>query len=508
MNVKPGMTLQPTTDLLVFVSRVVVADQMQLFARRSRFINCLQKTQPFLMPVSRIEVRQHATFQNVERREECGCSVSFVVVGLRTESPRKHRQAFLSSTECLNLTFLINAQHNCVLRRTHIEPQDVTQLFLEVLVVRELECLRQVRLQVVLLPHPLYRRAPDADFRSHRSRRPVRPARRFLLSRLVQNQTGHFRGCRRFMTATRRVLPDAVESTFVKPQPPQPNRFSRRADLSGDVLVLQSSTRHEKHLCSQHQSRLRKMDRSKIAGAVQRGLHRDWSPEQIAGRLRDESPHERSRRVCSATIYLWIKQDEHRELWESHLRRRGKLSRKRNPNPKPESAHIRNRPEVFEARARMGDFEGDTILGRQGSGGIVTLVDRKSRLTLLAKIDSKQAEHVAHRSRLRLKRLADAPLCSVTLDNGTEFADFAQLETLFEIHLYFADPGCPHQRGTNENTNGLLRQYFPRGTDFRTISFAELRRVEDLLNNRPRDCLGYRTPNEIFFGPEPSQRRN
>lgn len=253
---------------------------------------------------------------------------------------------------------------------------------------------------------------------------------------------------------------------------------------------------------------VRRMDRPHISGTVRQGLHNDWSPEQISGRLRDEFPNDRSRHVSSGTIYAWIERDEHRDLWESHLRRRGRRPRPRRADSRRDAARIRNRPKVIEDRARLGDFEGDTILGRQGTGGVVTLVDRKSRLTLLARVDSKEAAHVAHRSRLRLKKLGDDPLESVTIDNGSEFADFTKLEKSFGIRLYFADPGRPYQRGTNENTNGLLRQYFPKGTDFRTISFAELRRVENLINNRPRACLGFRTPNEVFFGDHTTPRCN
>ena len=119
---------------------------------------------------------------------------------------------------------------------------------------------------------------------------------------------------------------------------------------------------------------------------------------------------------------------------------------------------------MIEQRLRLGDFEGDTVLGPPGTGGVITLVDRKSRFTVITKIQSKDAEHVRERMRRRLKELEEERRHSITFDNGTEFARCYRLEKHLGLKLYFADPGCPHQRGTNENTNGLIRQYFPNCT--------------------------------------------
>jgi IS30 family transposase len=143
--------------------------------------------------------------------------------------------------------------------------------------------------------------------------------------------------------------------------------------------------------------------------------------------------------------------------------------------------------------------EGDTVLGPPGTGGLATLVDRKSRFTIILKIQSKQADHVHRRLKERLKELDEEHRRSITFDNGTEFARCDRLEKHLGMKLYFADPGCPYQRGTNENTNGLIRQFFPKGTDFRDFSHHEVRQAEDLLNGRPRACLGFRTPKEVFF---------
>ena len=138
------------------------------------------------------------------------------------------------------------------------------------------------------------------------------------------------------------------------------------------------------------------------------------------------------------------------------------------------------------------------MLGPPGTGGLVTLVDRKSRYTIIAKIQSKDADHVHKKIKQRMKKLVEEQRRSVTFDNGTEFARCHRLENHLGMELYYADPGCPYQRGTNENTNGLIRQYYPKGTDFRDISHHEVRRVENLINNRPRACLGFKTPAPYF----------
>lgn len=247
-----------------------------------------------------------------------------------------------------------------------------------------------------------------------------------------------------------------------------------------------------------------KMDDPQINHAVRDGLAQDWSPQQITGRLKEQTWE---KIVSHQTIYTWIKRHDDREHWESHLRRRGKRpSRPRKTDNSREAARVRHRPKVIEERQRLGDFEGDTVLGSPGSGGLATLVDRKSRLTIVVKIQSKEAGHVHSKLKQRLKELQEDRRHSITFDNGTEFARCQRLENHLGLKLYFADPGCPHQRGSNENTNGLIRQYFPKGTDFRTITHYQVRQVEKLLNTRPRACLGFKTPNEVFFEDPPPSR--
>jgi transposase, IS30 family len=247
----------------------------------------------------------------------------------------------------------------------------------------------------------------------------------------------------------------------------------------------------------------RRMDDPQMNETVRRGLAREWSPEQIAGRLDLQHPDDPERHISAQTIYDWIADDDDREHWESLLRRRGKRPSRRKNTETSEGARIADRPEVIEQRLRLGDFEGDTVLGPPGTGGLATLVDRKSRFTIVLKIQSKQADHVHEKLKQRLKELDEEHRRSITFDNGTEFARCHRLEKHLGMKLYFADPGCPYQRGSNENTNGLIRQYFPKGTDFRDISHHEVRQVEKALNNRPRACLNFSTPDEVFFDKNP-----
>jgi transposase, IS30 family len=246
-----------------------------------------------------------------------------------------------------------------------------------------------------------------------------------------------------------------------------------------------------------------KVERPEINAAVRRGLARKHSPDQVAQRIKLEHAHDRGRCVSGMSIYRWIARCAERDYWRSLLRRGGKSPRKPRENkPHSHAAKIADRPDEIERRERLGDFEGDTVLGKQGSGGVVTLVDRKSRYVSGCKIIDKRATTLSRVVRRELLSHVGPKTLSITFDNGTEFASMPRLGERLEAAIYYADPGKPYQRGTNENLNRLLRQYFPKGTDFSQVSHQEVRDALNELNNRPRRCLGYRTPREVFFGIE------
>jgi len=229
-------------------------------------------------------------------------------------------------------------------------------------------------------------------------------------------------------------------------------------------------------------------------------LRRRWSPDQIAGRSHDDFPHDRRRQVSPPTIYAWIGGEEARgRRWRRYLRR---LGRKRPEWEKrgrlPTSVGIEGRPAVVDRRSRFGDWEGDTIVGANRRGGAVTLVERKSGYLLLARVANLPAATVREAAARRYATTLAGLRKTLTLDNGKEFAEHEQLALEAALKIYFAKPYSAWQRGTNENTNGLLRQFFPKGTDLASIPEHRFTKVQQLLNDRPRKRLGYRTPNEVI----------
>lgn len=199
------------------------------------------------------------------------------------------------------------------------------------------------------------------------------------------------------------------------------------------------------------------------------------------------------------TIYDWIKRDEHREHWEGFLRRGGRRRPKHDRRGKlARTVSVANRPNVVNERRRFGDWEGDTVVGVKRGGALVTHVERKSGYLLAAKLPEKKSGRVTRATR-RLFAKLPAPLRrTLTLDNGKEFAGHEAMARQNSLKVYFADAYAAWQRGTNENTNGLLRQYFPKGTDFTQVSHQELGRVTGEVNDRPRRRLGYQTPREVL----------
>jgi transposase, IS30 family len=256
--------------------------------------------------------------------------------------------------------------------------------------------------------------------------------------------------------------------------------------------VAQQKTR------ARRQRQSRKLDDPDLNRFVRMRLVQCWSPEQIAGRLARDFPHQRWRQVSHTTVYRWIAANPDRRHWESFLRfgrrrkepeRRGKL---------PARAEIAGRPTIVNERRRFGDWEGDTVVGKQRRGGLMTLVDRKSGFALVAKVQRLKARNVARSATRQLGSLPRGLRHTATFDNGKEFANHPQIAGATSIDIYFARPYHAWERGCNESFNGLLRQFFPTGTDFTGISPLEVKYVRDLLNDRPRKRLGYRTPREVL----------
>jgi IS30 family transposase len=228
-------------------------------------------------------------------------------------------------------------------------------------------------------------------------------------------------------------------------------------------------------------------------------LRQDWSPEQVSGWLFKEQQI----RVSHERIYQHIYADKLRggTLFQ-HLRCR-KRRRKRygsydRRGQMPNCRSIEERPRSVAQRRRIGDWEADTIIGQNHRQAILSLTERKSKLCLLKKVERNTAESVEQAICELLSPLA-AKVYTITSDNGREFANHQRVARKLKANFYFAHPFAAWERGTNENTNGLVRQYFPKGSDFSKITESDIQWVTARLNNRPRKRLSYRTPQRVFF---------
>jgi IS30 family transposase len=237
---------------------------------------------------------------------------------------------------------------------------------------------------------------------------------------------------------------------------------------------------------------------------IESKLAEQHSPEQIAERMKLD-PGWHGPAVSHERIYRHIWQDKAiGGMLFRHLRIGGTKQRRKRRNSRDMRGTIKNRvgieyrPPIVERKIRIGDWEGDTVVGKNHQGALVTLVDRKSKLTLIGKVDRYTAEAV-EQVIISLMELLPRRNYTLTVDNGKEFASHESVVDALQIKVYFADPYSAWQRGLNENTNGLIRQYVPKGSDVRTLTDEQIQHIMDRLNNRPRKSLGFLTPNEVFY---------
>lgn len=239
---------------------------------------------------------------------------------------------------------------------------------------------------------------------------------------------------------------------------------------------------------------------------VQTKLRCQWSPEQIAHWLKSEYADDMSKQVSHETIYTYLytlPRGELRKELIAQLRqgRMGRQRRKRGPHRRGQIPHIlsiHERPPEVADRCVPGHWESDLIIGQNTQSAIGTLVERTTRTTILVPLKAKDAATVRAAFARTVKRLPREVFKSITHDRGTEMSQHELFTKDTKVQIYFADPQSPWQRGTNENTNGLIRQYFPKGTDFTKVPTRELKRVQKLLNQRPRKTLNWETPEEAF----------
>lgn len=245
-----------------------------------------------------------------------------------------------------------------------------------------------------------------------------------------------------------------------------------------------------------------RLKNSRILGYVHSKLEEGWSPEQISGRIQTEHP---GLSISHEAIYQYIydsKTYDRKELIgrlrRAHGKRKSKgIGRRTKKTKIPNRIPIEARPASVETRQQFGHWEGDSLVSRKSLVSLNSLVERKSRLLILTKLKRKSADETC---RAVVEGLNDFPQRgrrTLTMDNGSENAGHQTITSAIGIKCYFAQPYASWQRGTNENTNGLIRWYLPKGTDFSKISDERIAQIELLINNRPRKCLGFKTPLEV-----------
>jgi IS30 family transposase len=254
---------------------------------------------------------------------------------------------------------------------------------------------------------------------------------------------------------------------------------------------------HQKALSRRDHARSRIMPETWLE--ITAKIREDWSPEQISGWLKKH----RSIQVSHEWIYQYTLADKraggdlHRHLRCQKKRRKRYGSYERRGNL-PNRVSIDQRPTIVDQRQRIGDWEIDTIVGKGHCQAIVTLTERKSRFTLLRKVERRTADLVGNAA-IDLLQPHSERLHTITADNGKEFAEHERIAQILQTEFFFAHPFSAWERGTNENMNGLVRQYIPKKRAFCTITQDELLQITNRLNNRPRKCLDFLTPFEVFF---------
>ena len=258
---------------------------------------------------------------------------------------------------------------------------------------------------------------------------------------------------------------------------------------------------------AQQPRRLRKLVTNRpLRAAVQAKLVRRWSPEQIAKWIAVEYPDDATMRISHETIYTYLyvlpRGALKRELLAALRHRRKHRRARRHTHDRrgviPDMISIEERPAEVADRTVPGHWEGALIMGRRHASALGTLVERTTRLTLLVPLTAKDATSLRHAFARELRTLPQQLARSLTYDRGKEMTEHRLFTTETKIQVYFAHPHSPWERGTNENTNGLIRQFFPKGTDFSRVSRREIKHVQILLNGRPRKVLNWRLPSEVF----------
>lgn len=292
--------------------------------------------------------------------------------------------------------------------------------------------------------------------------------------------------------------PSSVSREIARNKPVSQNRYTPRVAHARALEKRNEGGRKER------------LKDATVRAYVVRHLKERWSPEQIAGRIRIDMP---GTGISHEAVYQYVYAQMNQEGWglvrkgSEDLRPYLRHARKRRIKkgmrgcgraPKFEGISIDERPAVVDTRMRVGDWESDTVASRNHKPGVNTVVERKTGLVFVTKLAALQGKATAEAISARFASVPVSLKRTMTFDNGPENADWRSVEEATGMRCFFAHPYHSWERGTNENTNGLLRQYFPKKTDFTLVSEEEIRKVEGYLNSRPRKRLGYRTPLEVW----------
>jgi len=280
--------------------------------------------------------------------------------------------------------------------------------------------------------------------------------------------------------------------------------MDRRRSCSGGYVAARAphNAKRRRHIHGRKLARL-----PDLWATVLAHLRLGWSPEQIAGKLKTVHPNNPDQRVSHETIYAHIYAYPRGKLRADLIALLRKSHKTRKPRARGQDRRgkiqnmtlIADRPKEIDSRAVAGHWEGDLIKGKYNRSSIGTFVERTSRYVILVQLDNAKADTVREGFARELKNVPANLLKSITYDQGREMAQHEQLAKTLNLAVYFCDPHAPWQRGSNENTNGLLRQYLPKSSDLNAFSQDDLNAIAARLNSRPRKKLGFKTPEEVYF---------
>jgi transposase, IS30 family len=285
-------------------------------------------------------------------------------------------------------------------------------------------------------------------------------------------------------------------------------REINKSGITNQYRAVRSDKRAKRNAKTRRRGKRKIKKYKELKRYVEKHLKLKWSPEQIAESIKIEYPKDMTMRISPESIYTYVyvkpkgrlKDELLRSFRREHRRRHKKSSRMATAiRDLEDMTSIDERPAEIENRLIPGHWEGDLIIGKNRQSAVGTLVERKTKLLRIVRLKNRTAKEVKKKFEKTFRKEPKRLRLSLTYDQGKEMADHKQLSKALKIKVYFAHKASPWERGTNENTNGLIRQFFPKGTDFNKVSLKELRYAEKLLNERPRKTLGWMTPEKAYY---------